>query len=106
VRSKILVRGGKSAILDPDGQFIVGPIEEPIETIIYADIDMEQVLDARLISDYTGHYNRFDVVSLLYNPTPYKNMRLVPQVWENMGTPKSDQDEQDRKANMSSFTEK
>jgi nitrilase len=92
-RKKITVRGGKSAVVDPEGQYLAGPIDEPIETIVYADIDMEQVVQARLITDYTGHYQRADVVSLLYNPATFASMRVAAPTWENvnMQSPKSDQ---------------
>lgn len=70
VRQRIDSWGGKSVIVGPKGQYLAGPAEEG-ETIIYADIDLEQILEVRLNTDYTGHYNRFDVVSLNLNHWPY-----------------------------------
>lgn len=67
--------GGYSAILGPMGQFLAGPAEYG-ETILYADLDLEQVVDARYRQDITGHYNRFDVVSLNYNGTPNVPIRF------------------------------
>ncbi len=75
VRQRIDSWGGKSVIVGPKGQYLAGPAEEG-ETIVYADIDLEQILEARLTTDYTGHYNRFDVVSLNLNHTPYVPVRL------------------------------
>ncbi len=75
VRAKFDSWGGKSVIVGPRGQYLAGPAEEG-ETIVYADIDLEQILEARLNTDYTGHYNRFDVVSLNLNQTPYVPVRL------------------------------
>ena len=68
VKEAISTAGGYSAILGPMGQYLAGPAE-PEETILYADLNMEELIDARYRQDITGHYNRFDVVSLNYNGT-------------------------------------
>jgi aliphatic nitrilase len=65
-REAISSAGGYSAILGPMGQYLAGPAEYG-ETILYADLDMDELIDARYRQDVTGHYNRFDVVSLNYN---------------------------------------
>ena len=57
------------------GQYLAGPAE-PEETILYADLDMEELIDARYRQDITGHYNRFDVVSLNYNGAKYAPIRF------------------------------
>ncbi|MBI4333484.1 MAG: carbon-nitrogen hydrolase family protein [Chloroflexi bacterium] len=75
VRQKIDSWGAKSAILGPKGQYLAGPAEEG-EMILYADLDLEQILEARLNTDYTGHYNRFDVVSLNLDQSPYAPVHL------------------------------
>ena len=69
-QAKIQDWGGYSAIFGPKGQCIAGPAGSE-ETIIYAEIDLEEVVDARMQQDFTGHYNRFDVVSLNYDSSPY-----------------------------------
>lgn len=74
MRGRIKEWGGRSAIIGPRGQFLAGPAQEE-ETILYADIDLEQLIDARLWQDFTGHYNRFDVVSLNFNPSPALPLR-------------------------------
>lgn len=77
-RRSIKEMGGCSAIIDPNGIYLAGPAGEE-ETILYAEIDLEKIVDARIVQDYTGHYNRFDVVSLSYNPAPYVPMRQLMQ---------------------------
>ena len=69
--------GGCSAIIGPMGQYMAGPAA-PGETILYADLDLEELIDARYRQDVTGHYNRFDVVSLNYNATPDVPLRTGP----------------------------
>ncbi|MFC1958455.1 carbon-nitrogen hydrolase family protein [Chloroflexota bacterium] len=68
IREKIQDWGGHSAIIGPRGQYLAGPAESE-ETIIYAEINLEEIIEARMWQDFTGHYNRFDIVSLNYNPS-------------------------------------
>jgi nitrilase len=74
MRTSIKGRGGYLAIFGPTGNYLAGPAYSG-ETIIYADIDLEQIIDARILQDFTGHYNRFDVVSLNYNDSPNTPVR-------------------------------
>ncbi|MEJ2066598.1 MAG: carbon-nitrogen hydrolase family protein, partial [Deltaproteobacteria bacterium] len=55
-----------SAILNPDGQIISGPLTDK-EGILYADINLEAIVYAKFFCDSIGHYARPDVVQLLVN---------------------------------------
>jgi predicted amidohydrolase len=57
---------GDSAIIDPRGEFIAGPLHDQ-EGILVADIDMAQVRAAKAIVDNAGHYSRPDVFELRVN---------------------------------------
>ena len=83
MREAISTAGGYSAILGPMGQYLAGPAE-PEETILYADLDMEELIDARYRQDITGHYNRFDVVSLNYNGTTDAPIRFNTEPAESV----------------------
>lgn len=68
LRSKLLADGdnmsnGGTVIVGPDGQTIVGPIEDD-EMIVYADLDLDVVRRHRQNFDPTGHYSRPDVLRL------------------------------------------
>lgn len=52
-------RGG-SAILDPFGNYLAGPLYDE-EGILYADLDFEEVVKARYDLDIAGHYSRPDL---------------------------------------------
>ena len=52
------------------GDYIAGP-QDAGETILYADLDLEQVARGKIIQDVTGHYQRFDVFSLAVNREPH-----------------------------------
>jgi nitrilase len=54
------INKGNSCIIDPKGNIIAGPIAEK-EEIIYADIDLDVIAEAKWIFDVSGHYSRPDV---------------------------------------------
>jgi nitrilase len=65
---EVLCRGG-SAIVSPLGELIAGPMYDE-EGILYADLDMSHVIQARYDFDPVGHYARSDVLQLLINERP------------------------------------
>jgi nitrilase len=54
---------GDSAIVDPDGQFIAGPVQMK-EAILYAEIDPRRMSGPKWMLDVAGHYARPDVFEL------------------------------------------
>jgi nitrilase len=71
---EILCRGG-SAIIGPLGEVLAGPVYDQ-ETILYAEIDLAEVVRARLDFDVVGHYARPDVFQLKVDETPRSSMRV------------------------------
>ena len=71
-KSRIQTGGGCSAIIGVNGEFLAGPLYD-VEGIVYADINLEQIVEAKLRHDVLGHYSRFDVLSLNFN-----DEKLVP----------------------------
>ena len=69
----VLMRGG-SAIVDPFGTVLAGPCFEG-ETILYADLDLDQVVRGKYDFDATGHYSRPDVFQLKVNEEPQHPVR-------------------------------
>jgi len=61
-----LINDGGSMIAAPDGSLVAGPVTGE-ETILYADIDPDRVIGARLKLDPAGHYGRPDVLWLERN---------------------------------------
>ena len=60
-----IMRGG-SAIIGPDGNCLAGPAGEE-ETILYADIDLERIIEEKHDLDVVGHYSRPDILRLSVN---------------------------------------
>ncbi|KAI9741627.1 MAG: hypothetical protein M1834_000011 [Cirrosporium novae-zelandiae] len=56
--------GGSSAIFGPDGRQISLDIDEKAEGIIYANLDMDDILKSRSFADSCGHYSRPDLLWL------------------------------------------
>lgn len=57
---------GSASIMGPSGNLVAGPMG-PGEGILYADVDLNDVLTAKLHHDFAGHYNRFDVFKVTVN---------------------------------------
>lgn len=51
---------GNSCIIAPNGKILAGPLEAK-EEILYADIDLSQIVAAKRMFDVVGHYSRSDV---------------------------------------------
>jgi nitrilase len=64
----VLMRGG-SAIINPLGKVLAGP-DFSGETILYADIDLDDVARGKYDFDATGHYSRPDVFQLTVDDRP------------------------------------
>lgn len=60
-----LLRGG-SAIIGPDGKYVVEPVFDQ-EEIIIAELDMNLPIGEKMTLDVTGHYQRPDVFSFEVN---------------------------------------
>ncbi len=51
---------GNSCIIAPSGKILAGPLEAE-EGILYADIDLDDIIKAKRMFDVAGHYSRPDV---------------------------------------------
>jgi len=58
----LVMRGG-SAIIGPDGQYVVEPVFDRPE-ILVAELDLRRNLQERMTLDVTGHYHRQELLSL------------------------------------------
>jgi nitrilase len=54
---------GNSAIVDPDGEFIAGPLVKS-EGVLYAEVDPRRLAGSKWMFDVAGHYARPDVFTL------------------------------------------
>jgi nitrilase len=74
----VLMRGG-SIIVGPLGNIIAGP-DFSGETIITAEIDMDDITRAHFDHDVNGHYARPDLFKLIVNEQPRRSVVAVTDV--------------------------
>ena len=65
---EVMCQGG-SAIISPLGEVLAGPLYDS-EGILYADLDMDEIVRSKLDFDVVGHYARPDVFQLSVNEAP------------------------------------
>lgn len=63
------VNVGDSAIVDPDGEFLAGPLRAQ-EGILTATVDLAQLRGPKWMLDVAGHYARPDVFELTVHREP------------------------------------
>jgi aliphatic nitrilase len=61
-RAQLINNLGGSTIISPTGKVLAGPAGRG-EEIIYADVDLEEIVRNKLVHDFAGHYQRMDVFS-------------------------------------------
>lgn len=73
---EVMCRGG-SAVISPLGEVIAGPLFDK-EGILYAELDMAEIVRSKVDFDAVGHYARADVFQLTVNekPMPSVNVNL------------------------------
>ena len=64
---------GGSAIIGPEGSILAGPLWKE-EGILYAELDLNQVVEQSQLLDVAGHYARPDVLSLHLKATPQNDL--------------------------------
>ena len=62
--------GGCSRVYAPDGQLISDLIDEHVEGIVYAEIDLSLISIAKMAADPSGHYSRPDATRLVFDKRP------------------------------------
>ena len=73
----VISRGG-SCIVSPLGQFLAGPDFDG-ETILSAELDMNDITRGKYDFDVTGHYARPDIFKLLVNEAPTNAVEILAQ---------------------------
>ncbi len=74
----VLMRGG-SAIIDPMGRILAGPVRDA-DALLTAELDLDTIPMAQLDFDVVGHYARADVFSLQVNTAVQSAVSFVPKL--------------------------
>jgi len=70
---EVMCRGG-SVIVSPFGEIIAGPLYNK-EGILYADLNLSEIVRAKVDFDVVGHYARTDIFQLHVNSEPQPPVR-------------------------------
>jgi nitrilase len=74
-KDKPLIRGG-SVIISPMGEVLAGPLYS-VEGLIFAEIDLNEIVKARYDMDPVGHYSRPDVFKLTVNEQARPSVTII-----------------------------
>jgi nitrilase len=76
--SREWINVGDSAIANPDGEFIAGPVREK-EEILYAEVDPRMMRGPKWMLDVAGHYARPDVFELIVHRAAHPMIKVVEE---------------------------
>jgi len=68
-----IICSGGSVIVSPLGKIIAGPLYDE-EGILYAELDMSEIIKGKVDFDVVGHYARPDVFQLFVNDKPMQSV--------------------------------
>lgn len=69
--------GGHAGIIDPAGNLLTERLPPDQEGILYADIDLSQLIAARYLIDCSGHYGKGSVAQVICNQEPQHAVRFL-----------------------------
>ncbi|NSY18457.1 carbon-nitrogen hydrolase family protein [Neorhizobium sp. AL 9.2.2] len=71
------VGGGSSTIYGPNGMTLAGPHVGLEEKLITAEVDLDQILGAKVLADTAGHYARPEILHLTVDRRVQRNLHEI-----------------------------
>lgn len=62
--------GGRATVYAPDGKQLTERTDPTMDGLVYCDIDLDSIDDAKALMDCTGHYSRPDLLRLVVDDQP------------------------------------
>ncbi|MGY1694704.1 MULTISPECIES: carbon-nitrogen hydrolase family protein [unclassified Geodermatophilus] len=66
----LTVGGGWSAVIHPMTPYLAGPHTGPEETVLVADVDLDDIAGVKVFVDAAGHYSRREILRLSVDDEP------------------------------------
>lgn len=76
--SKFRTGGGRSMIVNPRGK-VLAEAPPDKETVLYADLDFDDIAKAKMVVDSCGHSSRPDVLSLQLDSRKKRPLQITPE---------------------------
>ncbi|CDK27155.1 unnamed protein product [Kuraishia capsulata CBS 1993] len=73
------IGGGRSVIYGPNGLPLTEPTNELFDGLIYANIDLDSIINPKMTADPIGHYSRPDLMRLLIDDRPKSTVFKVSE---------------------------
>jgi nitrilase len=73
------IGGGDSAVYGPDGRRLTEPLGTDVEGFVFADLDMDELISIRHLTDPVGHYSRPELLWLGADTRAKKHVRREGQ---------------------------
>jgi aliphatic nitrilase len=77
-RAYMAQQGRGSSIIGPSGEFLAGPMGNE-DGILYADVLLSDLVSPKVVQDFAGHYNRFDLLSLSVTRSVPRSMTVAAE---------------------------
>jgi aliphatic nitrilase len=77
-RSYMAKQGRGSSIIGPSGDFLAEPMGSE-EGILYASVSLGDLVSPKVVQDFAGHYNRFDLLSLSLKRNVARSINIAEQ---------------------------
>ncbi|KAH7007007.1 hypothetical protein EDB80DRAFT_842201 [Ilyonectria destructans] len=61
---------GRAAVFAPDGRQLTEPTDPNYDGLIYSDIELDAIDNAKVMTDCVGHYSRPDLLRLVVDDQP------------------------------------
>ncbi|MNI74064.1 Nitrilase [compost metagenome] len=68
---------GFAKIIAPNGHVISNTLKHDEEGIVYADIDLKQIIPGKFLIDHAGHYSTPGFLSLNFDKSVHEPVRVI-----------------------------
>ncbi|SFE19544.1 cyanide dihydratase [Paenibacillus algorifonticola] len=83
-RNYMKIGYGFAKIIAPNGHVISNTLEHDEEGIVYADIDLKQIIPGKFLIDHAGHYSTPGFLSLTFDKSVHEPVKVIGESKPNV----------------------